>query len=614
MNRPFKTPKLQPTLRRMYWHLPASARRHLTPFIAMVISNSALLGRIPILSNFTHLKREEYLFKKGKFHEALTLLERRSPLQTRDIRLLDLFAETSLKVGNFDQGSLASTIILQIDPFHIRSAKRLNALSKPYTANQELIQRYLSENNSAENFAKVAEFCLSTGKIRDCIEVADQGLQIADHEVLASSNQTDIRAKLLLHKGHALLLDHRREEAQKHLEAVPWSTSSYGRAAMLRARIMMENDDPDSAISIIEDQYKKNGKDVGFNNTYFPALLRKNRIKDAFLSYRLRRESAAVAKLFRMPPPGKSLKIDSEANKRRKALFISEGGPGDEIRFASFYPCLGDSFGSVSITCDPRLESVLVRTFPDIRFISTARYRKDVPGIGPRNRSGIKDPALRNFISEEVLKEAQAKDVVCTVLDTLGELRAERNDFRRQRTRFAVDADLDAHWKRQLKGRANLQVGLAWRSLLSSPDRDRHYLKVEDLSQLSRVKDVDFWILQAGVTDEELQYLSERLNIIVPDVDLKDDFEGQAALLANLDVTISPLTTMAELAGMVDCRTLIFCRTPEAIWRRNDDGTDVWYDNARLVAGEPIHDTEALMKSLVEELQGIQQELCPTYS
>lgn len=599
---------------KLYRYVPASARKYTTPAITKLISSSDILGRIPVASKFMYVKRAEYLFKGGRFDEAFSLLDGKIHHKRNDIRLLNLFAEVAIKVDKLDQCRTASLAIMRINPIHVRSAKRLKAISAKYTFDRDAVYKFLDEEVDYRRFADAAEFCLNLGELEDCITISNRGISIIDRLKQSTPDSEEQRSRMCLQKGHALLLTHRRDEAEQALRDVQWGTRSYGRAAMLRARIMMENDDPDSAIFLIEDQHKRTGKSIGYHNTYLPAMLRKNRIGQAFLTYRLRRESSLVAKLFHMPTAPQLIELKSPRNKTQKALFLSEGGPGDEIRFSSIYRCLQHYFAQISVTCDPRLNSIMARNFPDISFISAARYRKDLPGRGPNDRSSIKDPSLRNFVSNDVVIEGKDKDVVCTILDTLGELRADRNDFRRQRTRFAVDADLDAHWKRQLKGRANLQVGLAWRSLLSSPDRDRHYLKVEDLSHLSMVEGVDFWILQAGVTDEELRYLSERLNIIVPDVDLKDDFEGQAALLANLDVTISPLTTVAELAGMVDCRTLIFCRTPEAIWRRNDDGTDVWYDNARLVAGEPIHDTEALMKCLVKELQGIQQSPCPTNS
>jgi len=600
--------------RRVYNKIPRSIRRRTTPILASAISKLAEYKETSLFLGERRLRTARLSIRQGKLQEAFEFLEREVTSDDQDLRLLELYAETAFQLAKTDVYREISEQILRIDPLNVKALKRLISGGQYYELDAELLEDFLSKHGNESTFLRAAEFYLNMGNIPRCIDACERGLRSIKSANRRNTNLEEIESKTYLIKGHALTLNYQWQEAEETLGLVKLGTSSYGKAAFLRARALLEQDNPEAALLLMEHQFSKAGKKVNFQVTYFASLLRLNRIEDAFRLYRLRPQSKMVAKLFSQKLLPNHLNILDERNKSKKSLFLSEFGPGDEIRFSSIYSDFVSLFSEIHITCDPRLYTIMKRTFPRLNFLPVERYRREVAGTSHADRLAVWEPRLRNFVSDGVLQEAKDKDVVCTILDTLGELRRDRSDFRRQRTRYAVDADLDAHWKRHLKGRANLQVGLAWRSLLSSPDRDRHYIKVEDLSHLSRVKGVDFWILQAGVTDEELQYLSARLNIIVPDVDLKDDFEGQAALLANLDVTISPLTTMAELAGMVDCRTLIFCRTPEAIWRRNDDGTDVWYDNARLVAGEPIHDTEALMKSLVEELQGIQQALCPANS
>ena len=589
-------------LRAIYSKAPLPIRKIAKPALNLLLENSTKLGIIPGLSYFMPSTRVKYLAESGRLHEAYRLMLKTRPSERKDIGMLRSLGEISMKLGFHEECRRFSKEVLDIDPTDIASVKRLRSIDPEYKIDMKSIRDYLIGEDIIARHASAAELFLNTGMLTDAIDASTRGLELLESKPPASKDISQTGSRLHLCKGHSLLLLHRWEEASQHLQNVEWGTTSYGRAAMLRARLRLENDDPDGAISIIEKQHLQNGRKVGFNVTYFSALLRQNRIAEAHLTYRKRRESKLIAKEFNLTTLPNDLDLRSAKNLEKTALFITEGGPGDEIRFSSIYQDLHSLFHSVSITCDPRLRGLMERTFPHIDFIEVQRLRKDVPGKIHDGRNGVKSALLRNFIADDTVQVGKSKDLVCSVLDALGEVRKNRGDFRKDRIRLAVDSGLSARWRTETKSRTNLQIGLAWRSLLSTPDRDRHYLTAQDLARFEEIEGVDFWIIQAGATDEELKHLSERLTIHVPDIDLKDDFENQAALLANLDAVVSPLTTMAELGGMVDTKTLIFCRTPEVIWRRNSDGTDVWYDNARVVAAEPIQDANGLVNSLVHEL------------
>lgn len=588
--------------RRIYNSIPSPIRRRLTPFLASSFSKLAVYKETSFFLGERRISGYRTLIRQGKVKEAFEAIGREIDEHNPNLRLLDMYAETAFQLGEKDTYDKISQKILQIDPLNIKALKRLISNGRNYEVDIEKIKTHLVSKNDIKIFINASEFLLHSGNIEDCVNLCDQGIELVRSKHLGKFVSEEITSKFLLIKGHALSLKHDWEGAEFNLSCVKPKTSSHGKAAFLRARAMLEQDQPEEALSLIEDQFRNGGRKIGFHVTYFASLLRLNKIREAYSLYRLRPTSVAVAKYFGQEAMPNALHITAPSRKRLRALLLSEFGPGDEIRFSSIYSRFSGIFGQTCITCDPRLTTILQRTFPDIQFIPAERYRREMAGNSHSDRLGIGQPLLRNFVSEDVVQAAKDKDVVCTVLDTLGELLTDRDAFRRQRSRYKVEENLAARWKKQMAGRANLQVGLAWRSLLLSPDRDRHYLKAEDLSALSQVEGVDFWVLQAGVTEQELRFLSERMRIIVPDVDLKDDFEGQAALLSNLDVTIAPMTTMAELAGMVDSKTLIFCRTPEVIWRRNGDGTDVWFDNARIVAADPIHDVSGLVDSLVREL------------
>ena len=348
------------------------------------------------------------------------------------------------------------------------------------------------------------------------------------------------------------------------------------------------------------------GGAIPYHGTVLAARYAQGLIKKAHQMYRWRATSVDLAAYFKMPQLPKDIDLLGGKHRDQDSLFVAEGGPGDEIRIAALYDELTDLCKSVTISCDPRLKSLLQRSFPAINFIPTTRYRKEVLSSDIESRSLLTNFRLYQCLSDAIITEAQGKSLVCSTLDTLMELRGERHQFKGG-SRLTPDSESAEQFRTLLAQRPNRKkVGLSWRSMLTSNARNRHYLKAEDLAPLAKIEGVDFWLLQTQVTEHELSVLKDAgLTVTVPDIDLKDDFERQAALIANLDATIGPLSTMAELSGMVGTRTIIFCRTNDATWRKNNDGSDVWYENGRLLTGAPEHDVPSLISRIETELSDL---------
>jgi hypothetical protein len=130
--------------------------------------------------------------------------------------------------------------------------------------------------------------------------------------------------------------------------------------------------------------------------------------------------------------------------------------------------------------------------------------------------------------------------------------------------------------------------------------RNRHYFSANDLLPLANLQ-ADFWLLQIGSTVEELETLDSHLSLkVMPGLDLKDDFEGQAALMKNLDFVISPLTNTAEFAGSLGVQTLIAAPDYTTSWRRNADGRDIWYRSATILTSESAGGRENIIPEIVK--------------
>ena len=152
----------------------------------------------------------------------------------------------------------------------------------------------------------------------------------------------------------------------------------------------------------------------------------------------------------------------------------------------------------------------------------------------------------------------------------------------------------------------NIKIGLAWRSMIRSSARSKHYLSVEDLSAFRGKENIEIWVLQpdwdAGEINQLREIFGESNVHLAEDVDLIDDFERQAALIVGLDAVISPCSTTAELASALGIKTYILSNSYMTSWRKNEDGSDIWYANSRLITGENVGNKRTLVLNLIKEI------------
>jgi hypothetical protein len=131
------------------------------------------------------------------------------------------------------------------------------------------------------------------------------------------------------------------------------------------------------------------------------------------------------------------------------------------------------------------------------------------------------------------------------------------------------------------------RVGIVWRSELRGPMRDIHYLDVGDLRPLLARSD-EFVCLQHDVTADERAALGAMASSPVEfcdDIDLRNDFERTAALVAGLDHVVGIGTTVVELSAAVGTPTIMLQPTHFGTWRAMDAvGSDYWHRAMRVVA------------------------------
>ncbi|HEY0833601.1 MAG TPA: tetratricopeptide repeat protein, partial [Azospirillum sp.] len=276
--------------------------------------------------------------------------------------------------------------------------------------------------------------------------------------------------------------------------------------------------------------------------------------------FRDRAFTGAVRRVAAPPWQGEDL-----AGKR--ILVWREQGIGDEILFASCLPDLVARAGRVIVECDPRLVPLFARAFPsaDVR-----------PATGDT-------PPPVDFH---------------TPAGTLARwLRPAIGAFPAQPAFLSADPARVARWRNRLDALGpGLTVGIGWRSGLMTAERRGAYTRLDDWGPIFAVPGVRFVNLQYDDCAAEIEEVEARFGVAIhrwPDLDLKDDLDGVAALMANLDLVIAPATSVAELAAALGTPTWRFGATD---WTQLGTAARPWFPAMRLFrprSGEALADVLA---------------------
>ena len=145
-----------------------------------------------------------------------------------------------------------------------------------------------------------------------------------------------------------------------------------------------------------------------------------------------------------------------------------------------------------------------------------------------------------------------------------------------------AEADLIAHWQRELKLPAGLKVGIAWQG---NPKYrcDRHRsMPLAHFGQLAAAKGLHLINLQKGHGTEQLQSLSFPVHDPQHQLgDALDSFGHLAAIVKNLDLVIACDSAIVHLAGSLYPRWVALPWDNDWRWLLRCEDSP-WYPDVRL--------------------------------
>lgn len=255
----------------------------------------------------------------------------------------------------------------------------------------------------------------------------------------------------------------------------------------------------------------------------------------------------------------------------RRLLVWREQGVGDEIMFASCYAdVLSTADGPVTIEADRRLVSLFARSFPG---------------------ANVRAETLDGEGRERVVPLDADEHMPAGTLPRL--YRTRHAAFPARGTWLAADPAREAEWRRRVDALGpRLKVGICWRSHLVSDERRASYTDLADWGPLFALAGIELVNLQYGDCEAEIVGAERRFGRTLhrwPDLDLKHDFEGVAALIKALDLVITVATSVGELAGALGVPVWRFGVSGD--WSMLGSGCRPWYPSMRLFvarAGESL--------------------------
>ncbi|MDO6507247.1 hypothetical protein Q4506_06935 [Colwellia sp. 4_MG-2023] len=303
---------------------------------------------------------------------------------------------------------------------------------------------------------------------------------------------------------------------------------------------------------------------------------------------------------------------ESESLDADDLFLICSFGPAEEVRFASVYNEISSALGNENfkISCEPRLLEIFSRSFPNIRFIPVTRARNFNPNIPRELFDKTPGSDLVNILDNTGYKVAKESKQIKLLSELLWHFRKNYKDFPVQDGYLKTNHDKNKLLAERLPKNKTL-VGIGWRSQLTNSQRNIHYLTIQELEPLFKIKNITFVNLQYDNCNSEISWVEERYPgklINLDDIDQYNDFDSVLSLMENLDMVIAPCTVTTDLAGAIGCPTIYLSTHGEILWRMKDEeNTDVWFDSMKHVFSPPGN-KKVLVQELCDKLENWKNE------
>lgn len=418
----------------------------------------------------------------------------------------------------------------------------------------------------------------------------------------------NVKGKVWL--AYLMLWTQRHKESKKIYRNILMSKPKKLPAVLNLIRVNLEEGLNEKALEIYE-----SNKDLleSSNNKDISHLVRRNlnyslgNFEKAWLAFRDRKICYALERDHSIKYTNN---ICTQSLNNKKLVVLSEWGPGDELRWASTYADLHNIASNLHITCDPRLYTIFKRSFSGINFIpSHRRIRGIINKDNYYKYSKVSSVLLTQVLDNNSYEYCKDSDFVTLISDTLAITRNEKVSFTEHQGLLSIEKSYNIkmlEWLNSLPV-SMINIGICWKSGLVDLSRSVHYSDLSYWNKIFEIPNVNFINLQYSDYIKDIRKIRSVNNVTVhtPPIDLKNDFESIAALISNLDIVISPATTVVELSGMLGTDSILFSNSPEIDWRVCDNEVDLWHSSIRHVRAERNNSYSEAQVSIIDKIYDI---------
>ena len=231
-------------------------------------------------------------------------------------------------------------------------------------------------------------------------------------------------------------------------------------------------------------------------------------------------------------------------DKNSRILIRSEQGIGDNFRFLSALPTFLKTYPNVIIEPPKKMTEILESTFPEIQVRSENFHQEHL-----------------NCQVEDFDYQLPVGTMFSSMLATYHN-KLENENFSLGWSYLKPDKLRKNFWKLKLDNLSSKpKIGFLWRSSLNTKDRERHYTQIDRWKSLLLDERYSFVNLQYDLTHDEFISENDYLGNYFLDtgyLDQKDDLEGAASLISNLDLVISPASSPSMISSSLNVPTIIY--------------------------------------------------------
>jgi tetratricopeptide (TPR) repeat protein len=320
-------------------------------------------------------------------------------------------------------------------------------------------------------------------------------------------------------------------------------------------------------------------------------LIGMGRLEEGFREYEIRNSPRFRSYVNHMV---KAPYWQGEPLEGKQLLVTGEQGLGDEFMLANALPDLqravGDT-GKLQIAVDKRLVPLFARSFPDAE-VGTYDDRKLL------DKDGRKDLRFLSWASKQ-----REPDYFAMMGSALQYYRKSLADFPHETFLFADPARVEDFGARLSEIGSGPYVGICWRSMMLGAKRKKYYSALDFWGPILKTPGITFINLQYGDCAAELARASELHGVTIhalPDLDLKNDIDGAAALSSAVDLVLSAPTAAAATAASVGTETWFL--TAGRTWPQLGTDEYPWYPTTRVLSPDRFADWVQLMPKVAAQL------------